>query len=211
MFQAGKAVEFPYILQKKGNTVDIQQKRGFDYLDSYNNYMPYNVWPLHTSFVETKQKNFNQQLTDFGVAGLHLDVHEGFNFKKENEVSGENMLQKREHSVLTKDIIEEVKKLYEAEDLQDQIACCASIAEKTFRLLKVMDKPEEGNYKKDMVHLFYQVVKRNYAKRKFNGEQIGLLLEMIEKSKMPYIGEEDYFELDERIYQHKFNIFPEGE
>lgn len=120
-------------------------------------------------------------------------------------------MQKREHSVLTNDIIEEVKKLYGVEDLQDQIACCVSIADKTFRLLKVMEKAEEGNYKKDIVHLFYQVVKRNYAKGRFNEGQIKLLLEMIEKSKKPYISEEEYFEVDKRLYQNKLDIFPEGE
>lgn len=105
------------------------------------------------------------------------------------------MLQEQEQSVLTNDILEEVNQLYHAEDIQDQISCCVFIAEKTFELLKMIDKPDENNYKKQVVHLFYQVVKRNYARGKFTKDQISLMTQMIEKSRKPFVCEEEYFEL----------------
>ena len=121
------------------------------------------------------------------------------------------MLQEQEQSVLTNDILEEVNQLYHAEDIQDQISCCVFIAEKTFELLKMIDKPDENNYKKQVVHLFYQVVKRNYARGKFTKDQISLMTQMIEKSRKPFVCEEEYFELDEKLYLNKLEIFPEGE
>ena len=78
-------------------------------------------------------------------------------------------------------------------------------------LLKIMEKTEENNYKKNVIHLFYQAIKRNYARAKFNESQIGLMVEMIKKSQENFVDEEDYFELDERLYQNKLEIFPEGE
>lgn len=71
-----------------------------------------------------------------------------------------------------------------------------------------MRKTDGHNYRKDTLHLFYQVIKRNYASRRFCKEQIDLLVEMLEKSQKTFIGEEEYFNLDERVYQNNLDVFP---
>lgn len=162
---------------------------------------------------ELQNTNFNQRLEDIEhlTYNMYNIVSSDINFPREQEmkVSGEDMRQEKEESMLTNDILEEVKQLYESEDLQDQISHCASIAEQTFRLLKIVKKTGENNYRKEVLHLFYQAIKRNYAKKVFCKEQVDLLREMMEKGQTSYIGEEEYFDFDERLYLNKIEIFPE--
>lgn len=162
---------------------------------------------------ELWESNFNQRLEDLEnfTYNMYNIVSSDITFPREQEikVSGEDMGQEKEESMLTNDILEEVKQLYESEDLQDQISYCASITEQTFRLLKIVKKTDENNYRKEALHLFYQAVKRNYAKKVFCKEQVDLLMEMMEKSQTSYIGEEEYFEFDEKLYLNKLEIFPE--
>ena len=214
MSQTGEMLKLPYILQQKGDTVDIQRYRNFN--DSRNvqkkDVQNAQVNAILKQYSEINQKlgNFNRRLTDLERNNLWIN-REFYLENEENEVSEEDVLCEQEQSMLTNDILEEVEQLYQTEDIQDQISCCVSIAEKTFQLLKIMEKTEENNYKKNVIHLFYQAIKRNYARAKFNESQIGLMVEMIKKSQENFVDEEDYFELDERLYKNKLEIFPEGE
>ncbi len=135
--------------------------------------------------------------------------HDKFYSKnREHGGSREDVLLEKEPFALTNDILAEVKQLYGFGDIRDQISCCASVADKTFQLLKIVRKTDGHNYRKDTLHLFYQVIKRNYASRRFCKEQIDLLVEMLEKSQKTFIGEEEYFNLDERVYQNNLDVFP---
>lgn len=196
-----------YLFQIKKESSDIfHQKNIYDFINiQKERRQDEEIRLLQKQYSEIHQQfgNFNQRLTD-------LESNNFFDCElvyPENEVSEEDMFQKQS-VVLTNDILGNVKELYQTEDIQEQISCCVSIAEKTFQLLKAVEKTEENNYKKDMIHLFYQVIKRNYARGKFNDAQIGLMMEMLEKSQKFFVDEEEYFELDERLYLNNLEIFP---
>lgn len=127
-----------------------------------------------------------------------------------NKVSGEYRV-KNEQATLTEDIILKTEELAVGEDLRDQIAICAEIAEKTLQLLKIMKKTDKCDYRKNMVHLFFQAVKRNYARKKFNQKQITLLLKMIKTSTKMRVTEEEYLQFDEQLYLNDMDVFPEME
>ena len=112
---------------------------------------------------------------------------------------------------LTNDIICDVKKLLEVDELRDQINDCTSIADKTFRLLKITKKQNDDNYKKNTLQLFYQIIKQNYAKKLFNQKQVELLLQILEECKTTFISEDKYYEFDEHAYLNKLDVFPEEE
>ena len=162
---------------------------------------------------ELWESNFNQRLEELEnfTYNMYNIVPSDIIFSREQEikVSGEDMRQKKEESMLTNDILDKMNQLYESEDLQDQIAYCASIAEQTFQLLKIVKKESEDNCRKEVLHLFYQAVKRNYAKKVFCKGQVDLLKEMIKRSQESFIREEEYLDFDERLYLNKLEIFPE--
>ena len=62
-----------------------------------------------------------------------------------------------------------------------------------------------------MVHLFFQAVKRNYARKKFNQKQIALLLKIIKASTKMLVTEEEYLQFDEQLYLNDLDVFPEME
>lgn len=127
-----------------------------------------------------------------------------------NKVSGEYGV-KSEQATLTEDIIIKTEELAEGEDLRDQIAICTEIAEKTLQLLKIMRKTDKSDYRKNVVHLFFQAVKRNYARKKFNQKQIALLLKIIKASTKMLVTEEEYLQFDEQLYLNDLDVFPEME
>ena len=74
-----------------------------------------------------------------------------------------------------------------------------------------MRKTDKSDYRKNMVHLFFQAVKRNYARKKFNQKQIALLLKIIKASTKMLVTEEEYLQFDEQLYLNDLDVFPEME
>ncbi len=130
-----------------------------------------------------------------------------FNIENSNKLS-ENRMENREQAELTNDIVREIETLEENEDIRDQIAICTSVAQKTLKLLKIMPKSNEDNYKKSIVHLFYQAIKRNYARKLFTKEQIAVLVRLMKESKNMVVSEDKYFEYDEELYNCDLEVFP---
>jgi len=128
----------------------------------------------------------------------------------QNKVGGVYLM-KNKQTTLTEDIIRKTEELAGAEDLRDQIVVCTDIAEKTLELLKIMKKVDENDYRKNIVHLFFQAIKRNYAKKKFNRKQINLLIEMITISTGKTVTEEEYLQYDEELYLNRLDSFAEVE
>lgn len=112
---------------------------------------------------------------------------------------------------LTNDIIADVKHLDDVDELRDQIGACVRIKEQTLKLLNITKTRQEENYQKSCIHLFFQAISRNYARQIFKHSQLNLLVEILEESKKPFVDEERYFELDERLYNEKLDIFTEVE
>lgn len=113
--------------------------------------------------LQEQSRDFNQRLVNLEKNDFRYNVV-GFN-KKIIEVSEENELQKSEQSMLTNDILKDIEELYDIEDIRDQISYCASIAEKTLKLLKIVKKPDEGNYKK-ILYIFFTRQSNGIMQRK---------------------------------------------
>lgn len=112
---------------------------------------------------------------------------------------------------IIQDIICEVEMIKKLDDIRDQIALCACISDKCLKLLKIMKRNGEVNQRKSTIHLFFQAIKRNYAKSLFTSEQVDLMLLMLRECQNEYISESKYFEFDEKIYQLHLAVFPEEE
>lgn len=161
----------------------------------------------HLENLDIAYNDLNKRMTDMEQI-VYYNIREN-NFMVD-QVSEERM-KNDEQTKLTNDIICDVKKLLEVDELRDQINECASIADKTFKLLKITKKYNDDNYKKNALHLFYQIIKRNYAKKLFNQKQVELLLQILEESKTTFISEDRYYEFDEQAYLNKLDVFPEEE
>lgn len=105
----------------------------------------------------------------------------------------------------------EVRKLEGLDDIRDQIAYCASVCNDTLNLLKKYKDVNDDNYSKRLLHLFYQIVKRNYSKALFTDEQVSIMLDMIEAVKSLFVDEDKYWEFDEILYSVGLDSFPEEE
>lgn len=152
--------------------------------------------------LESTISNLNRRMTDW----------EQTNYYNIKDIKASEVIMKSdEQTKLTNDIIKNIEELSENEEIRDQIATCASMAKKTLKLLKITSCSSDGNYRKSMLHLFYQVIKRNYARELFNEKQISLLKEMLMESKKPFISEDRYAEFDEQLYLNKLTVFPEEE
>lgn len=122
-----------------------------------------------------------------------------------------NTKDENEADELTKRIIFDVWRLSDVKDLRDQISMCAQIKEQTVRLLRITKVRAEENYQKACIHLFLQAIGKYYAEHFFNQSQLDLLIEILEKSRKDYVNEEEYFQLDEKVYNNDMSIFPEEE
>lgn len=129
---------------------------------------------------------------------------------RNNRVSGVYLM-KNKQTALTEDIIRRTKELVEKEDLRDQIIICSDIVQKTLNLLKLMEKVDLYGYKKNVVHLFFQAIKRNYAKKKFNQKQIELLIKIMKASMEITVTEEEYLKYDEELYLNDLDTLAEVE
>ena len=129
---------------------------------------------------------------------------------RNNRVSGVYSMRNKQ-TALTEDIIRRTKGLEEVEDLRDQIIICSDIVQKTLNLLKLMEKANLYGYEKNVVHLFFQAIKRNYAKKKFNQKQIELLVKIMKASMEMIVSEEEYLQYDEELYFNDLDTLAEVE
>lgn len=120
-------------------------------------------------------------------------------------------MDKSEQKNLLGRITGEVEKLNGFEDIRDQIACCASICDHTLNLLKKYNDSNDENYGKRLLHLFYQIIKRNYSKQLFTDKQAAIMLDMIKTVKLPFVDADRYWKFDEALYSAGLDSFPEEE
>lgn len=116
-----------------------------------------------------------------------------------------------EKSYLLSNITAEVRNLKGLDDIRDQIAYCVSVCDNTLRLLKKYNDFNNDNYDKRLLHLFYQIIKRNYSKSLFTDEQIAVMLDMIQTVKSSFVDADKYWEYDEKLYSIGLDSFPEEE
>lgn len=163
--------------------------------------------PAVINFEKERVNNQNINLTNLWANSLRANMIE---ISKNNRVSGASLMRNKK-TALTEDIIRRTEKLAEIEDLRDQIIICSDIAEKTLNLLKLMEKVDLYGYEKNVVHLFFQAIKRNYAKKKFNQKQIELLIKIMKASMEITVTEEEYLKYDEELYLNDLDTLAEVE
>ncbi len=129
----------------------------------------------------------------------------------DHEVLSRDITDNGEQNNLFSNITAEVGKLKGLDDIRDQIAYCASVCVNTLNLLKKYNDTNDDNYSKRLLHLFYQVIKRNYSKALFTDEQVAVMLDMIKTVKSPFVDEDKYWKFDETLYFVGLDSFPEEE
>lgn len=128
-----------------------------------------------------------------------------------HETLSKDIMDNNEQNNLLSNIVAEVGKLRGLDDIRDQIAYCASVCNNTLNLLKKYNNSNGDNYSKRLLHLFYQVIKRNYSKSLFTDEQIVVMLDMIKTVKSPFVDADKYWKFDEALYSVGLDSFPEEE
>lgn len=129
----------------------------------------------------------------------------------DNETLSKEIMNNSEQNNLFSNIVAEVRKLEGLDDIRDQIAYCVSVCDNTLNLLKKYNDSNDDNYSKRLLHLFYQIIKRNYSKFLFTHEQVAVMLDMIKTVKTPFVDADKYWKYDEILYSVGLDSFPEEE
>lgn len=117
----------------------------------------------------------------------------------------ENKLESK--SGLLKQVVEE---LIENDDIHFQVQCAAKIVGEVRSLLKVIPK-EKDNYKRQLLLLLHEAIKRNYSKGLFTAEQIAVIIRMVKKCEDRYISKQQYYQYDKELYNCGIEVFPAWE
>lgn len=140
----------------------------------------------------------------YNVTALYKDMIE-------HETLSKDIMDNNDQNNLLSNIIAEVRKLQGLDDIRDQIEYCASVCDNTLNLLKKYDASNDDNYSKRLLHLFYQIIKRNYSKSLFTDKQVEVMLDMMKAVKSSFVDEDKYWEFDETLYSVGLDSFPEEE
>lgn len=156
--------------------------------------------------VNIRPRDWNKNIRGYlyNEAALNKDIIDP-------ETLGKDIMINSEQNYLISNIIAEVRKLEGLDDIRDQIAYCASVCDNTLKLLKIYNDSNDDNYSKRLLHLFYQIIKRNYSKSLFTGEQAAIMLDMIKTVRSPFVDADKYWKFDETLYDAGLNSFPEEE
>lgn len=172
---------------------------------------------LVNNIILSKQQILDQQMETISKNLNNLNfkmntfIEERYNFDKymTNNLFFQKSMENSEKTNILNKIINEIRKLNDLDDIQDQVAGCAYVCKNTLSLLKNMKLSSEENYSKKLLHLFYQAVKRNYSRSLFTNIQIKLMLDMVEECKKTFVHENVYWEFDEKLYECGLVVFPE--
>lgn len=127
------------------------------------------------------------------------------------ETLNKDIMINNEQNYLLSNITATVRKLEGLDDIRDQIAYCASVCDNTLKLLKIYSNSNDDDYSKRLLHLFYQIIKRNYSKSLFTDEQVAVMLDMIKTVQSSFVDANKYWKFDETLYYAGLDSFPEEE
>ena len=158
---------------------------------------------VNISFLDwNKNKTISEYL--YNETTLNKDIID-------HETLSIDIMDNNEKNNLLNNITAEVGQLRGLDDLRDQIAYCVTVCNNTLCLLKKYNDSNDDNYSKRLLHLFYQIIKRNYSKNLFTDEQVEVMLDMIKTVKSPFVEADEYWKFDETLYSVGLNSFPEEE
>ena len=95
-------------------------------------------------------------------------------------------------------------------DLNSQVQIAACVIAEIRNLLKTTEK-QEGNYKRQLLMLMHDAVKRNYTKGLFTGQQASCLVRMARSGSAHLVTEEEYDRYDEELYDCDLEVLPAWE
>lgn len=96
----------------------------------------------------------------------------------------------------------EIEDLKRVTEIRDQIIQCASIVQNILKLIDLVQKTSDGNYRKNLFMLLYQAIKRNYKRQLFSKQQVELLLKGMQLGKNVTVSKDQYLDMDEDLYLH---------
>lgn len=158
--------------------------------------------------LEQQMEIISKNIDDFNFK-MNTFIEDRYNYDKFNHMSYQKSMKNNEQNNILNNIMNEVSKLNNIDDIQDQVAVCAYACRSIFELLKNMKQLSEDNYNKNLLHLFYQAIKRNYSKGLFTSTQIHIMLDIIKECKKSFVPENVYWEFDEKLYECGLAVFPE--
>ncbi|MBD5459093.1 MAG: hypothetical protein HDR27_11055 [Lachnospiraceae bacterium] len=159
----------------------------------------------------TKKVEENSRKIDDINFKVHTVIPKGYNYREDliDVIRDGIIMNKSAQMNMISHMITEVQKLEGLEDSRDQVEYCAHICKDTLEFLKNNPVSNSENYCAKVLHLFYQAIKRNYAKNFFTSEQVHLMLDMLEECKNGFVDKDKYWEFDERLYNAHLSVFPE--
>lgn len=117
---------------------------------------------------------------------------------QEKEDAGRSLLEERAEEFL------------ECADLNSQVQTAACVIAEIRSLLKSTGK-QRGNYKRLLLMLMHDAIKRNYSKSLFTERQTSCLVRMARSSSAFFVTEEEYDRYDEELYDCDLEVLPAWE
>ncbi len=100
--------------------------------------------------------------------------------------------------------------LVKCPNVQSQVQASAQVIGEIRELLETVPK-QKNNYRRQLLLLFHQAVKRNYSKKLFNKEQKKFFSTIARICKKEFVTKEEYYKFDEMSYNNQLDVLPAWE
>lgn len=105
---------------------------------------------------------------------------------------------------------EYLEELEENEDLQYQVQISAGIVGKIKEILKTVPK-QDNNYRRKLLLLLHQAIKKNYSKHLFTEQQTDVLKRIAKSCNYAIVDKETYYQYDEELFNAELEVLPAWE
>lgn len=103
-----------------------------------------------------------------------------------------------------------VSELSEVEDKKLQVQIVGELVDEIKGILKDVPK-QKNNYRRQMLLMFHEALKQNYAKDLFNEKQVKTLIEVARVCNEAFVTREQYFKMDNILCECDLDMIPDLE
>lgn len=157
--------------------------------------------------LESENKNLHEELIRFSndITNDNQFFPDKPNAKLDNYVNYKNEEKRAEQRLETI-----ASKLRDVEDKKLQIQIVGELVEEINGMIKSIPK-QKNNYRRQMLLMFHETLKQNYAKKLFSETQVKTLIEVARACHKSFITREQYFKMDDLLCECDLDMMPDLE
>lgn len=103
-----------------------------------------------------------------------------------------------------------VSELKQIEDKRIQVQIAGELVDEIRSMLQEVPK-QKNNYRRQLLLMFHEAIKQNYAKALFNTNQINALTGIARLCNEEFVAREQYFEMDDIFCECGLDMMPDWE